>query len=86
MGVILSCCAATACSCCVGLSCNICGAVFRIQKSAATRVWYAAIFVVFSLLAWVMNVWGYDILGWIPCTKRACERAGARAHHHAIAA
>eukprot|EP01094_Clydonella_sp_ATCC50884_P005194 TRINITY_DN1415_c0_g1_i1.p1 TRINITY_DN1415_c0_g1~~TRINITY_DN1415_c0_g1_i1.p1 ORF type:complete len:443 (+),score=127.09 TRINITY_DN1415_c0_g1_i1:52-1329(+) len=66
MGLIASCCAASACSCCVGLSCSACGTVLTIKKSEATRAWYAGIFLLFALIAWVLDVWAYDILHWIP--------------------
>ena len=72
MGVVLSCCTALACSCCIGLSCQCLGYGMTITKSIATRVVYASVFIVLSVIAWIFSMYAYQILEWIPYINDSC--------------
>jgi len=74
MGIIASCCAATACSCCVGLSFKCCGAVFKIEQSSATRIWYTVIFLAYALLMIPTVYWSYYVVKYIPYLNDECPR------------
>jgi|ERR1712137_63021 len=72
MGVVLSCCAALACSCCLGASCSCFGHVMTLTKSIATRLVYTIIFLALSILAWIFDLYAYDILQYIPYINDSC--------------
>ncbi|ORY01015.1 TMS membrane protein/tumor differentially expressed protein [Basidiobolus meristosporus CBS 931.73] len=54
MGCVLSCLSMQICSCCTSAACSCASKVFKIQGSIATRLSYAAMFLISSLLSWIM--------------------------------
>ncbi|KAK9727871.1 Membrane protein tms1 [Basidiobolus ranarum] len=54
MGCIVSCLSMQICSCCTSTACSCASKIFKIQGSIATRLSYAGIFLVSSLLSWLM--------------------------------
>eukprot|EP01096_Ripella_sp_DP13-Kostka_P000039 TRINITY_DN1005_c0_g3_i1.p1 TRINITY_DN1005_c0_g3~~TRINITY_DN1005_c0_g3_i1.p1 ORF type:complete len:452 (-),score=139.63 TRINITY_DN1005_c0_g3_i1:412-1767(-) len=73
MGCVIGICAATACACCVNVGCQCCGMAFRLTTSVATRATYAVVFLLLSIVQWVLSAWASDIIGWIPYVGDDCD-------------
>jgi len=71
MGSVLCCAGTTAASCCTNALCSCAGSA--VPSSVASRAGYAVIFILWSVIAWVMSHWAYDILKFVPVLKECVE-------------
>lgn len=46
---------------------------FRLTTSVATRATYAVVFLLLSIVQWVLSAWANDIIGWIPYVGDDCD-------------